>query len=110
MNRADGMNYAPTGKPKPVVGHREFVFSAVRLDHGHIYGMTNGLLEAGATLKYVYDPDPKKVEAFMKTYPGAIPARSEPSSNRGQIITGPPSRGSTMATSRSVAPHETPVK
>ena len=77
MNRADGMNYAPTGKPKPVVGNREFVFSAVRLDHGHIYGMTNGLLEAGATLKYVYDPDPKKVEAFIKAYPQATPARSE---------------------------------
>ena len=77
MNRADGMNYAPTGKPKPVVGPGEFVFSAVRLDHGHIYGMTNGLLEAGATLKYVYDPDPKKVEAFIKAYPEARPARSE---------------------------------
>ena len=34
-----------------------------------IYGMTNGLLEAGGTLKYVYDPDPKKVEAFVKAYP-----------------------------------------
>lgn len=77
MNRADGMNYAPTGKPKPVVGPGEFVFSAVRLDHGHIYGMTNGLLEAGATLKYVYDPDPKKVEAFIKAYPQATPVRSE---------------------------------
>ena len=77
MNRADGMNYAPTGKPKPVVGPGEFVFSAVRLDHGHIYGMTNGLLEAGAALKYVYDPDPKKVEAFIKAYPQATPARSE---------------------------------
>ena len=77
MNRADGMNYAPTGKPRPVVGPGEFVFSAVRLDHGHIYGMTNGLLEAGATLKYVYDPDTKKVEAFIKAYPQATPTRSE---------------------------------
>jgi len=77
MNRANGMNYAPQGKPKPVVKPGEFVFSAVRLDHGHIYGMTNGLLEAGATLKHVYDPDPKKVEQFLKTYPQAIPARSE---------------------------------
>ena len=77
MNRADGMNYAPMGKPRPVVGPGEFVFSAVRLDHGHIYGMTNGLLEAGATLKHVYDPDPKKMEAFIKAYPQATPARSE---------------------------------
>ncbi len=77
MNVSDGMNYAPQGKPQPVVKPGEFVFSAVRLDHGHIYGMTNGLLEAGATLKYVYDPDPKKVEAFLKAYPQAKAARSE---------------------------------
>ncbi len=77
MNVSDGMNYAPQGKPKPVVRPGEFVFSAVRLDHGHIYGMTNGLLEAGATLKYVYDPDPKKVEAFLKAYPQAKVAQTE---------------------------------
>lgn len=77
MNVSDGMNYAPQGKPQPVVKPGEFVFSAVSLDHGHIYGMTNGLLEAGATLKYVYDPDPKKVEAFLKQYPQAKAARSE---------------------------------
>ena len=41
MNAADGMNYAPQGKAKPVVKPGEFVFSAVRLDHGHINGMTN---------------------------------------------------------------------
>ena len=77
MKVSDGMNYAPKGKPQPVVKPGEFVFSAVRLDHGHIYGMTNGLTEAGATLKYVWDPDPKKVEAFLRTYPQATPARSE---------------------------------
>ena len=77
MNVSDGMNYAPKGKAQPVVKPGEFVFSAVHLDHGHIYGMTNGLLEAGATLKYVYDPDPAKVAQFIKTYPQAIPAESE---------------------------------
>ena len=77
MNVSDGMNYAPKGKPRPVVKKGEFVFSAVRLDHGHIYGMCNGLTEAGATLKYVWDPDPKKVEAFLRAFPQAKPARSE---------------------------------
>ena len=77
MKVSDGMTYAPKGKPQPVVKPGEFVFSAVRLDHGHIYGMCNGLTEAGATLKYVWDPDPKKVEAFLKTYPQAKAARSE---------------------------------
>lgn len=74
---SDGMNYAPKGRPAPVVGHGEFVFAAVALDHGHIYGMTNGLLEAGATLKSVYDPDPAKVAAFKKQYPDVHVASSE---------------------------------
>ncbi len=77
MNVSDGMNYAPKGKPQPVVKDREFVFSAVRLDHGHIYGMCNGLTEAGGTLKYVYDPDKRKVAAFLKAFPQARAANSE---------------------------------
>lgn len=75
--KADGMNYAPKGKPRPVVGPGEFFFSAMALDHGHIYGMCNGLIEAGATLKYVYDPDPDKVARFLKAFPQAIPAQSK---------------------------------
>ena len=77
VQASDGMNYAPKGKPQPVVKPGEFVFSAVRLDHGHIFGMCNGLTEAGGTLKYVYDKDPKKVEAFLKAFPQAKVARSE---------------------------------
>ena len=50
MDKKDGMNYAPKGKPNPVVNKGEFVFAAIGLDHGHIYGMSNGLLEAGASL------------------------------------------------------------
>jgi predicted dehydrogenase len=77
MQCSDGMNYAPAGKPAPVVKPGEFVFNVVGLDHGHIYGMTNGLLEAGGTLRFVYDPDPAKVAQFVKQYPQARPARSE---------------------------------
>ncbi|WP_308636075.1 Gfo/Idh/MocA family protein [Paenibacillus silvisoli] len=78
FNRSDGMNYAPVAvkKPEPVVGAGEFVFAAMALDHGHIYGQTNGLLEAGATLKWVYDRDPAKVEQFLKVYPQAAAAAS----------------------------------
>jgi len=72
----DGMTYAPKGKPNPVVQPGEFVFSAMALDHGHIMGMCNGLIEAGATLKYVYDPDPEKVKQFLAVFPQAIPADS----------------------------------
>lgn len=63
------MNYAPKGKPNPVVKEGEFPIAAAALDHGHIYGMCNGLLEAGATLKWVYDPDEEKVAEFVKTFP-----------------------------------------
>ena len=76
MDRMNGMMYAPEGKPQPVVKPGEFVFSAAHIDHGHIYGMCNGLIEAGGTLKYVFDPDPEKVAAFIKTYPQAKAAAS----------------------------------
>lgn len=76
-SRKEGMNYAPKGKPAPVVGPGEFVFAAAALDHGHIYGMCNGLVEAGGTLKWVYDPDPDKVKKFCETYPQVKAASSE---------------------------------
>ncbi|WP_145948282.1 Gfo/Idh/MocA family protein [Paenibacillus sp. Y412MC10] len=65
----DGMNYAPEGKPNHVVEPGKFVFAAAALDHGHIYGMCNGLIEAGATLKWVYDPDPARSQAFADKFP-----------------------------------------
>ncbi len=77
MQKADGMNYAPTGKANRVCEKGAFRFAAVGLDHGHIYGMCNGLIEAGAELVSVYDPDPEKVAAFCKSYPGVTVARSE---------------------------------
>ena len=74
---ADGMNYAPSGPPKPVCSPGDFVFAAVGLDHGHITGMCNGLTEAGGQLRWVYDPDPAKVAEFCRRYPGAEAAPSE---------------------------------
>ncbi|MCM3001608.1 Gfo/Idh/MocA family oxidoreductase [Paenibacillus cellulositrophicus] len=65
----DGMNYAPEGKPNHVVEPGEFVFAAAALDHGHIYGMCNGLIEAGATLKWVYDPELARSQAFADKFP-----------------------------------------
>jgi len=72
-----GMNHAPKGKPSPVVKPGEFIIAAIGLDHGHIHGMCNGLTEAGAQLKWVYDPDPAKVEKLVAQFPGAQAARSE---------------------------------
>jgi predicted dehydrogenase len=76
-NKQDGMNYAPKGVKNEVVGKGEFVFAAIGLDHGHIYGMCNGLIEAGAELAAVYDPDPVKVKKFIEVFPGIRAAASE---------------------------------
>lgn len=72
----DGMTYAPKGKPNPVVKEGGFSIAAAALDHGHIYGMCNGLVEAGATLKWVYDPDEKKVADFVGKFPNVQVADS----------------------------------
>jgi predicted dehydrogenase len=69
------MNYAPKGKPAAVVKPGEFAFAAAHLDHGHVYGQCNGLAEAGATLKWVYDPDAAKVQAFVRQFPNVKVAR-----------------------------------
>ncbi|MEO6003731.1 MAG: Gfo/Idh/MocA family oxidoreductase [Opitutus sp.] len=66
-----GMNYAPQGKPQPVVKPGEFVFGAAHFDHGHIYGMCSALIDAGATLKSFYEPDEKKQKAFLEKFPQA---------------------------------------
>ena len=77
MPAQDGMNYAPSGPPKPVCSPGDFVFAAVGLDHGHIAGMCNGLTEAGGQLRWVYDPDPAKAAELCQRYPGAEAAPSE---------------------------------
>ncbi len=66
----DGMNWAPSAtKPQPVVGGRDFVFASAFFNHGHIYGQTNGLSEAGGLCKWAWDPDPARLEEFCSKYP-----------------------------------------
>jgi hypothetical protein len=71
INVKDGANYAPSADSVKVVKEGEFYFAAAYLDHGHIYGQTNGLIDAGASLKYVYDPDPERLAKFVQRYPQA---------------------------------------
>ena len=52
------------GIQKPVKLDVDYGFAAVGLDHGHINSMCSSLIEAGATLLYVYDRDRKKAEAL----------------------------------------------
>src|SRR5690606_4742870 len=39
-------------------------------------GQCNGLIEAGATLKWVYDKDQERIDRFLRTYPQAKQASS----------------------------------
>lgn len=77
MGHSDGMSYAPRGKVQHVCKPGEFRFSVIGLDHGHIIGMTSGLLDAGGELVAVFDPDPQKIASFVKTFPTARPADTE---------------------------------
>lgn len=72
-SKADGMRYIPEtmASNENAAGARGFRFSVIGLDHGHIYGMAKGLIDAGATIVSVYDDDPGKVRAFMEAYPDA---------------------------------------
>lgn len=76
-DQKDGMNYAPEGQSAKVVDKDQFLFAAIGLNHGHIYGMCNGLIEAGGQLAYVYDSDSDRVNEFVKRYPDTIIANSE---------------------------------
>lgn len=68
--------YVPGPKPQPVVKAGEFTYAAAHLDHGHINEQCGGLSAAGGTLKWVFEPDPRKLQAFQARFPGVRAARS----------------------------------
>ena len=74
----EGSTYAPTSAARSatVVEPGEFRFAAAFLDHGHIYGQTSGLIDAGGTLSAVYDPDPDRLAEFVRRFPQAKPVDS----------------------------------
>ena len=70
------MNWAPQADlPKPVVKAGEFAFAATYFNHGHIYGQTNGLREAGGHCKWAWDPDAARLDEFCARHPEARRAR-----------------------------------
>lgn len=77
MSSSSGMDYAPKGKPIRVVEKGAFRFAAIGLKHGHIAGMTNGLLEAGGELVWVWDDEPEKRNRYAEAFPGVTIAESE---------------------------------
>lgn len=73
----DGMTYAPKAFVLQVCKKGEFPIAAIGLEHGHIYGMCQGVEAAGATVVKVFDEDPKKVEQFKQQFPTAKAVSSE---------------------------------
>lgn len=52
-------------------------FSVIGLNHGHIYGMVDSLLEGGGTLVAVYAKEADLLKSFTKRYPKVKVAKSE---------------------------------
>ncbi len=57
---------------KAVLPDKNIVFGVIGLAHGHIYSMVEGLRQAGAELKYVYEDDRLLLAAFLRRYPDAV--------------------------------------
>ncbi len=70
------LQFLPKALPTPVVKPGEFVFAAAYFDHGHLSGQCTALINAGATLKWIYEPDEKKRENFLRNFKQAKVARS----------------------------------
>jgi predicted dehydrogenase len=68
---SDGANYAPTSAARHVVEPGAFRFAVAYLDHGHINGQTHGLIEAGAQLVSLYEPDDVRRQQFADRFPQA---------------------------------------
>jgi predicted dehydrogenase len=70
------MPQSPAAPRKPKAAPVDFVFAVAFLEHDHILGMSGGLIDAGARLKWAFDPDPAKLAAFRRKFPRAKAARS----------------------------------
>lgn len=64
----------PTKRSRPKNSIR---FSVIGINHGHIYGMVNSLLDGGGKLVAVYAKEPDLLQQFTKRYPDVKIAKSE---------------------------------
>jgi predicted dehydrogenase len=62
---------------KRVAPKESIRFSVIGLNHGHIYGMVEALIEGGGQLVAVYSGEPELLPAFTKLYPNVKVAKSE---------------------------------
>ncbi len=80
-----GQGLSHTNRPEEIILPREprlapkekIRFSVIGLNHGHIYGMVNSLVEGGGELVAVYSREPELLPDFTKRYPKVKIAKSE---------------------------------
>ncbi len=63
---------APPTRPKASIR-----FSVIGLNHGHIYGQVEALLQGGGELVAVYAKEPELLQEFSKRHPSAKVAKTE---------------------------------
>ncbi|MCK0190426.1 Gfo/Idh/MocA family oxidoreductase [Arenibacter sp. F20364] len=65
----------PPNKP---LGNKESIrFSVIGLNHGHIYGMVDSLINGGGIMVAVFAKEPELLQQFTKRYPNVKIAKSE---------------------------------
>ena len=62
---------------RPTQNRDSIRFSVIGLNHGHIYGMTQSLLDGGGELVSVFAEEKDLLDAFVKRYPKVKIANSE---------------------------------
>tara|TARA_R110002050_G_scaffold88375_4_gene186719 strand:+ start:38340 stop:39515 length:1176 start_codon:yes stop_codon:yes gene_type:complete len=65
----------PSNKPSKI--KESIKFSVIGLNHGHIYGMVDSLINGGGSLVAVYAKEPELLQQFIKRYPKVKIAKSE---------------------------------
>lgn len=56
---------------------KQIKFSIIGINHNHIYGIANALINGGGELVAVYSREPELLPAFTKAYPNVKVAKSE---------------------------------
>ncbi|MDX1758168.1 MAG: Gfo/Idh/MocA family oxidoreductase [Arenibacter algicola] len=80
-----GHNLHNTSRPEEIIlqpnkpsNTKESIrFSVIGLNHGHIYGMVDSLINGGGNLVAVYAKEPELLQQFTKRYPKVKVAKSE---------------------------------
>lgn len=65
-------------KPGKLIAPKESIrFSVIGLNHGHIYGMVESLIDGGGELVAVYSREPELLSGFTRRYPNVKIAKTE---------------------------------